>query len=101
RQGPHPDTAGSPRPAAGDSDVPSHRNADARPLADRRVARDLRGASGDAEAGTRAGAALLADRDRKSTRLNSSHVKISYAVFSLTSSPTQLYTLSFTTLFRS
>src|SRR5690606_40042513 len=31
----------------------------------------------------RAAAGLLARRDRKSTRLNSSHVKISYAVFCL------------------
>src|SRR5690606_41863811 len=29
------------------------------------------------------GSLLLADQDRKSTRLNSSHVKISYAVFCL------------------
>src|SRR5439155_3744950 len=29
------------------------------------------------------GALMLAERDRKSTRLNSSHVAISYAVFSL------------------
>src|SRR5690606_29742490 len=35
--------------------------------------------------------------DRKSTRLNSSHVKISYAVFSLL----EIYTFPYTTLFRS
>src|SRR5690606_41899814 len=37
----------------------------------------------DADAARRSGAAAGADLDRKSTRLNSSHVKISYAVFCL------------------
>src|SRR5690606_39654206 len=35
------------------------------------------------DAGIGAGGRLVAQRDRKSTRLNSSHVKISYAVFCL------------------
>src|SRR5436309_661068 len=40
-------------------------------------------------------------RDRKSTRLNSSHVKISYAVFCLTSGPLISLLFPYTTLFRS
>src|SRR5690606_41460665 len=36
-----------------------------------------------ADQGDRAGETLLPEGDRKSTRLNSSHVKISYAVFCL------------------
>src|SRR5690606_30317931 len=39
--------------------------------------------------------------DRKSTRLNSSHVKISYAVFCLTRPPTPPTPFPYTTLFRS
>src|SRR3712207_8683524 len=53
--------ADADRPAAGDA-------ADVRPLA---VARDARGAREEV------------DVDRKSTRLNSSHANISYAVFCL------------------
>src|SRR5207249_7106316 len=42
------------------------------------------GAAGNSEAGTVDQArAVIADTDRKSTRLNSSHVSISYAVFCL------------------
>src|SRR5690625_5457033 len=37
----------------------------------------------DRQARTLEGARILAERDRKSTRLNSSHVAISYAVFCL------------------
>src|SRR5690606_30648270 len=43
----------------------------------------------------------LAMRDRKSTRLNSSHVKISYAVFCLMRRPTRSTLFPYTTLFRS
>src|SRR5690606_30123395 len=39
--------------------------------------------------------------DRKSTRLNSSHVKISYAVFCLTRPPLRSTLFPYTTLFRS
>src|SRR5690606_9399362 len=39
--------------------------------------------------------------DRKSTRLNSSHVKISYAVFCLTLRPPSSTLFPYTTLFRS
>src|SRR6266581_5565555 len=42
-----------------------------------------RGPRGAAGAGTRAPAAGAGPRDRKSTRLNSSHPSISYAVFCL------------------
>src|SRR5690606_41757418 len=38
---------------------------------------------GTASCGPRRGPTVAAGRDRKSTRLNSSHVKISYAVFCL------------------
>src|SRR5690606_12573926 len=41
------------------------------------------------------------NRDRKSTRLNSSHVKISYAVFCLTRPQPGSTLLPYTTLFRS
>src|SRR5690606_40179035 len=48
--------------------------------------------------GSRTGGSTLADssaaRDRKSTRLNSSHVKISYAVFCLKKKKTKLSTNS-------
>src|SRR5690606_27161303 len=40
-------------------------------------------------------------RDRKSTRLNSSHVKISYAVFCLIARPPSSSLFPYTTLFRS
>src|SRR5688500_9385108 len=40
-------------------------------------------------------------RDRKSTRLNSSHLVISYAVFCLTQSPPHSTLFPYTTLFRS
>src|SRR5690606_9237542 len=40
-------------------------------------------------------------RDRKSTRLNSSHVKISYAVFCLIPDPPRPTLFPYTTLFRS
>src|SRR5438874_1550140 len=40
-------------------------------------------------------------RDRKSTRLNSSHVEISYAVFCLTRRPPSSTLFPYTTLFRS
>src|SRR3712207_8067943 len=46
-------------------------------LGDLAVVSDLRGALDDVDAGD------AADRDRKSTRLNSSHANISYAVFCL------------------
>src|SRR5690606_42005814 len=39
------------------------------------------GDAADADGPADGGAARLAEEDRKSTRLNSSHVKISYAVF--------------------
>src|SRR5688572_21977775 len=42
-----------------------------------------------------------ADRDRKSTRLNSSHSQISYAVFCLTRRPATSPLFPYTTLFRS
>src|SRR5437868_6196328 len=45
--------------------------------------------------------ALLAGRDRKSTRLNSSHVSISYAVFCLLPRPPPFSLFPYTTLFRS
>src|SRR5690554_5313337 len=41
------------------------------------------------------------DRDRKSTRLNSSHVRISYAVFCLIRRPPRSTLFPYTTLFRS
>src|SRR5688572_31885752 len=41
------------------------------------------GAPGEAAAGAATGAASSSSRDRKSTRLNSSHSQISYAVFCL------------------
>src|SRR5690625_154241 len=41
------------------------------------------------------------DRDRKSTRLNSSHVAISYAVLALTRPPLTSVLFPYTTLFRS
>src|SRR5690554_7051501 len=41
------------------------------------------GAAGSDVALETADIALMADKDRKSTRLNSSHVRISYAVFCL------------------
>src|SRR5689334_11126825 len=44
---------------------------------------------------------LAAEPDRKSTRLNSSHSSISYAVCCLEPTTTEIYTLSYTTLFRS
>src|SRR5437868_2499602 len=40
-------------------------------------------------------------QDRKSTRLNSSHVSISYAVFCLTRRPPRSTLFPYTTLFRS
>src|SRR5699024_12308278 len=40
------------------------------------------------------GFALMSSRDRKSTRLNSSHVSISYAVFCLTTTPESATTRS-------
>src|SRR5690554_1708676 len=43
----------------------------------------------------------LADLDRKSTRLNSSHVRISYAVFCLIPRPPRSTLFPYTTLFRS
>src|SRR5699024_6014005 len=45
--------------------------------------------------------ALKAGQDRKSTRLNSSHVSISYAVFCLTPHPSRSTPFPYTTLFRS
>src|SRR5690625_3014972 len=44
---------------------------------------------------------VFIDQDRKSTRLNSSHVAISYAVFCLTLSPPRSPLFPYTTLFRS
>src|SRR3989442_6234372 len=38
---------------------------------------------------------LIRDQDRKSTRLNSSHVRISYAVFCLKKKKIQLYIVRF------
>src|SRR5690554_3907029 len=43
----------------------------------------------------------MPDKDRKSTRLNSSHVRISYAVFCLTQPPPISTLFPYTTLFRS
>src|SRR5204863_7636863 len=43
------------------------------------------------EAGSRAGARDCGRRDRKSTRLNSSHVEISYAVFCLKKKKRETY----------
>src|SRR5690606_31737867 len=52
-------------------------------------------------AGTPPPAVEWLDRDRKSTRLNSSHVKSSYAVFCPTLPPPYPPLLPYTTLFRS
>src|SRR5690606_39300858 len=48
-----------------------------------RVEVDRRGAAADLAAGADQGRGVAALANRKSTRLNSSHVKISYAVFCL------------------
>src|SRR5690606_40948317 len=48
-----------------------------------RSTRSARSTEKAAEAGTRLIATTVKSKDRKSTRLNSSHVKISYAVFCL------------------
>src|SRR5690349_23711551 len=45
--------------------------------------RNSRGGSDGRRIGERTGVRTVVDRDRKSTRLNSSHVEISYAVFCL------------------
>src|SRR3712207_8030267 len=47
------------------------------------VAGETAGAEADHRDGAETSAARLPDRDRKSTRLNSSHANISYAVFCL------------------
>src|SRR6266498_2093808 len=47
------------------------------------IKRDLEGASATAPVAPASAVPRTADRDRKSTRLNSSHVRISYAVFCL------------------
>src|SRR5690606_41867123 len=72
-------------PAAHRGDLPArlHRAAtDPRGLA-RRGCRELRRAVGGPASPPRTGPDRPTARDRKSTRLNSSHVKISYAVFCL------------------
>src|SRR2546427_9334827 len=74
-------------PLAGDHIVVEHDQ----PLQDRehqhdRVLRD----------GDRVGAAVVGDRDRKSTRLNSSHSQISYAVFCLKKKKKTQYAASLT-----
>src|SRR5690554_5315746 len=51
--------------------------------------------------GTASAAPIPAPLDRKSTRLNSSHVRISYAVFCLIRRPPTSTLFPYTTLFRS
>src|SRR5690606_40625753 len=81
RAGPFLAGGGNREPAAGTAVLVSERPRRAHPRADRRGGWPGRGAlrSGCARPAAAAGASRA--RDRKSTRLNSSHVKISYAVF--------------------
>src|SRR5438477_8502055 len=53
------------------------------PLGDRLLVRADRRLDGDLRLGDRPARAQVPPRDRKSTRLNSSHMSISYAVFCL------------------
>src|ERR1035438_7406029 len=59
------------------------------------------GTMGPALAEGRAVATALTSLDRKSTRLNSSHLGISYAVFCLIRRPPRSTLFPYTTLFRS
>src|SRR5437868_2354952 len=61
----------------------------------------LLGAAGAAVFASLLRRAGRSERDRKSTRLNSSHVSISYAVFCSTSPPPPRRSFPYTTLFRS
>src|SRR5439155_23519126 len=72
-------------PGAGAVDRPGRVDQPAASPADRAGGRRRAGAASRLPAGWRAarGSAEPAQRDRKSTRLNSSHVAISYAVFCL------------------
>src|SRR3712207_8857756 len=63
----------------------------ARPLRPRRLGPGARGALG--RQGLRAPAGAPVPRDRKSTRLNSSHANISYAVFCLKKNISRIFTL--------
>src|SRR3712207_8084303 len=65
--------SGADRPAAPGDGAPRPADARARWLAD----------AGETAAGAARAACGVHDRDRKSTRLNSSHANISYAVFCL------------------
>src|SRR5687768_6239916 len=80
-----------------------HEQADSHPSLARRI-KDIRRAAGAVPAhlesaavftGSDGRTSVTFDQDRKSTRLNSSHGYISYAVFCLNDTPTtQIYTLS-------
>src|SRR5690606_39282460 len=61
---------------------------------DRELERKLEAATDPAETGQDAAEAVHDERDRKSTRLNSSHVKISYAVFCLKKKKAQTWSTS-------
>src|SRR5690606_40889439 len=77
----------SVRPAAGTPSRQGGRGATAPPAAPRRGAvagwKEYSGLGGEAARSTPSPCALIPEGDRKSTRLNSSHVKTSYAVFCL------------------